>query len=140
MLKKMILLIEDNNDDIELTLRAFRKINIPCEVVVARDGVEALDMLLGSAAMPTLPHIILLDLKLPRVDGLEVLRQVKAHPRTKLIPVVMLTSSGERVDLTDSYAGGANSYIRKPVDFTRFTEALHQLGIYWLGINEAPHE
>jgi CheY-like chemotaxis protein len=143
-MKKMILLVEDNTDDIELTLRAFRKINVPCEVLVARDGVEALEMLTtGSGASPKanpLPDIILLDLKLPRVNGLEVLRHIKQHPRTRLIPVVMLTSSSERVDLIECYTSGANSYIRKPVDFAQFTEVLHQLGIYWLGINQAPHE
>jgi two-component system, response regulator len=136
--KKMILLVEDNTDDIELTLRAFRKINIPCEVVVAKDGVEALELLTSSAA---LPHIILLDLKLPRLDGLEVLKRLRANPRTRVIPVVMLTSSTEQVDLMESYLNGANSYIRKPVDFTEFLNALQQLGVYWLALNEAPdHE
>jgi two-component system, response regulator len=139
MVKKMILLVEDNADDIELTLRAFRKISIPCEVIVARDGVEALDLLLGDSAMAILPHIILLDLKLPRVDGLEVLRQLKSNSRTQLVPVVMLTSSMEQVDLVQCYTNGANSYIRKPVDFTKFTEALQQLGTYWLGINQTAY-
>lgn len=137
-----ILLVEDNADDVELTLRAFKKNNIANKVVVARDGVEALDLLLarGPHASPD-PHaisLVLLDLKLPRVDGLEVLAKIRADERTKLLPVVILTSSKEEQDLVKGYTLGANSYIRKPVDFSQFIEAVRQLGLYWLVLNEAP--
>jgi two-component system response regulator len=137
MNKSHILLVEDNPDDVELTLRAFRKNNIANEIVVARDGAEALDQLHGSGAA-TLPAVILLDLKLPKVDGLEVLRRIRGDERTALLPVVILTSSREERDLVSGYSLGANSYVRKPVDFTEFVEAVKQLGLYWLMLNEAP--
>jgi CheY-like chemotaxis protein len=138
-----ILLVEDNPDDVELTLRAFRKSNVANEIVVARDGVEALDYLFGTGthadrAGAPLPQMVLLDLKLPRIDGLQVLERVRANPRTKLLPVVILTSSTEERDLAVGYGLGANSYIRKPVDFQAFVEAVHQLGLYWLLLNHPP--
>ena len=141
--KKIILLVEDNPDDELLAIRALKKNNIMNEVVVARDGVEALDYLFGTGAyagrdMSVMPQVILLDLKLPKIDGLEVLRRLRDDERTKLLPVVVLTSSKEELDLTTSYSLGANSYIRKPVDFVRFTEAIKQLGLYWLVLNESP--
>ncbi|MGH7443256.1 MAG: response regulator [Longimicrobiales bacterium] len=132
-----ILLVEDNPDDQELTLRALRKNNIANEVLVAHDGVEALDMLIGPEA-GALPQLVLLDLKLPRMDGLEVLSRLRAHPRTRLLPIVILTSSDEDSDLISGYSLGANSYVRKPVDFARFTEAVRQLGLYWLVLNQHP--
>lgn len=140
---RTILLIEVNPDDVELTQRAIRKNNILNKLVVAKDGVEALDYLFGTGQyaardMNERPAVILLDLKLPRVDGLEVLRRVRADERTKLIPVVVLTSSREERDLVDSYKLGCNSYIRKPIDFMQFSEAVRQLGMYWLLLNEAP--
>lgn len=143
MEEKIILLVEDNPDDVELTLRALRKNRIKNEVVVARDGVEALDYLFGAgnhAGRDTgvMPAVVLLDLKLPKVDGLEVLRRLRADERTKLLPVVILTSSSEQQDLVNGYHLGANSYVRKPVDFSQFTEAVRQLGLYWLLLNEAP--
>lgn len=134
---KIILLVEDNPDDEALTLRALKKNNIQNEVVVARDGEEALNYLFGGATQ-VVPTIILLDLKLPKVDGLEVLRRLRADNRTKLLPVVILTSSKEEQDLINGYSLGANSYIRKPVDFAKFTEAVGQLGLYWLLLNEPP--
>lgn len=140
---KLILLVEDNPDDEALTLRAFKKNNIHNTVVVARDGAEALDFLFGSGAQTgrdlvlTLPQVVLLDLKLPKVDGLEVLKRIRDDNRTRYLPVVILTSSKEEQDLLKSYAGGANSYIRKPVDFNQFIEAVRQLGLYWLVLNEA---
>lgn len=143
MAEKTILLVEDNPDDEALTLRAFKKNNINNTVFVARDGVEALDYLLargphaGRAAEP-LPTVALLDLKLPKVDGLEVLRQVRADPHTRRLPVVILTSSKEEQDMLTGYNLGANSYIRKPVDFAKFNEAILQLGLYWLVLNESP--
>jgi two-component system response regulator len=138
---KVILLVEDNRDDEALTLRALRKNNISNEVVVAHDGVEALDFLFGTGRhagrdLTVMPQVILLDLKLPKVDGLEVLRQLRANERTRLLPVVILTSSNEERDLINGYGLGANSYVRKPVDFSQFTEAVRQLGLYWLLINE----
>lgn len=140
---KIILLVEDNADDEALTLRALKKNNIRNEVVVTRDGVEALDYLFGTGAyarrdMSVMPTVTLLDLKLPKVNGLEVLRQLRADERTKLLPVVILTSSSEEQDLINSYSLGANSYIRKPVDFTQFMEAVRGLGLYWLLWNDAP--
>lgn len=140
---KVILLVEDNPDDEALTLRALKKNNIHNEVVVARDGVEALDYLFGTglhAGRDTRiqPQIILLDLKLPRVDGLEVLRQLRADPRTSNQPVAILTTSNEERDILSSYQFGANSFIRKPVDFEQFMEAVRQLGLYWLVLNIPP--
>lgn len=140
---KIILLVEDNPDDEALTLRAFKKNNISNEVVVARDGAEALDYFFGTGAHAgrdrrVVPAITLLDLKLPKVDGLEVLRRLRGDERTKLLPVVILTSSKEDQDLINGYRLGANSYIRKPVDFGQFIEAVRQLGLYWLVLNESP--
>jgi CheY-like chemotaxis protein len=142
---KFILLVEDNPDDVELTLRSLRKNNIVNEVVVADDGVEALDYLLGTGAhagrdLSVMPTVILLDLKLPRIAGLEVLQRLRADERTKLLPVVILTSSKEEQDMIHGYKLGANSYVRKPVDFTQFSEAIVQLGLYWLLLNEPPPE
>lgn len=138
--QKPILLVEDNPDDEALTLRAFNKNRIGNPVVVARDGVEALDYLHGTenAAPGVMPAVVLLDLKLPRIDGLEVLRRVRANPRTRLLPVVILTTSKERHDIEEGYSLGANSYIRKPVDFEKFIQAVGQLGLYWLVLNEPP--
>jgi len=138
-----ILLVEDNPDDVELTLRAFHKNNIANNVVIARDGVEALDYLFCQGAyadriIKDTPRLILLDLKLPKLDGLQVLERLRADERSKLIPVVILTSSKEEQDLISSYKSGANSYVRKPVDFNRFVEAVRQIGLYWLLINEPP--
>lgn len=135
-----ILLVEDNPDDIELTLRAFRRNHITNDVVVVHDGVEALEYLFAMADRDhaALPQLVLLDLKLSRLDGLQVLERVRAHHSTKLIPVVILTSSTEPRDLLSSYALGANSYIRKPVDFQQFVEALHHIGSYWLSVNQPP--
>src|SRR5438128_1237143 len=140
---KMILLVEDNPDDEALTLRALQKNNIRNEVVVARDGAEALDYMFGTGAHEgrdtgVLPQVILLDLKLPKLGGLEVLERLRADPRTRVVPVVILTSSKEEQDLIQGYSLGANSYIRKPVDFVQFMEAVRQLGLYWLVLNEAP--
>lgn len=136
----VILLVEDNPDDEALTLRALKKNNITNEVVVARDGAEALDYLLGAGknGQAVRPQVILLDLKLPKIDGLEVLRRIRADQRTKLLPVVILTSSNEERDRLQGYDIGANSYVRKPVDFVQFTEAVRQLGLYWLLLNEKP--
>jgi two-component system response regulator len=135
-----ILLVEDNPKDEALTLRAIKKNNIANAVTVVHDGAEALDYLFGdrAAGRDALPHLILLDLKLPNVDGLEVLRRIRAEPRTQLLPVVVLTTSTEEIDRLASYRLGANSYIRKPVDFAQFVEAVNQLGLYWLVLNEQP--
>jgi two-component system response regulator len=140
---KIILLVEDNRDDEELTLLALKESNILNEVVVARDGVEALDYLFATGPYENrepsrMPQLVLLDLKLPKVDGLEVLKRMRADPRTELVQVVVLTSSSEEEDVIASYRLGANSYVRKPVEFHRFAEAVKQLGMYWLLINEAP--
>jgi two-component system response regulator len=141
MNNKVILLVEDNPDDEALTLRGFRKANIANEIAVVRDGAEALDYLFATGAHAdrdpaALPSVVLLDLKLPKVDGLEVLRRLREHPRTHTIPVVILTSSKEEQDLVRSYALGANSYVRKPVDFSEFAAAVRTLGMYWLLLNE----
>lgn len=141
MNEKPILLVEDNPDDEVLTLRAFGKNHIANPVVVARDGVEALDYLFGTGTYAgrdaaASPAVVLLDLKLPRIDGLEVLRRVRADERTALLPVVILTTSREQQDIFEAYSLGANSYIRKPVDFDKFIEAIGQIGLYWLGLNE----
>jgi two-component system, response regulator len=143
MTRKMILLVEDNPDDEELTLRAFQANNLHDKVVVVRDGAEALDFFFGTGGhadrdISAGPAVTLLDLKLPKVDGLEVLRRVRADERTRLCPIVILTSSTEEQDLRRGYSLGANSYVRKPVDFVQFTEAARQLGLYWLVMNEAP--
>jgi two-component system response regulator len=140
---KMILLVEDNADDEALTLRALNKSKIANTIVVVRDGAEALDYLFCSGAYADrnpldLPQVILLDLKLPKVDGLEVLRRLRAEPRTHMLPVVILTSSKEEQDLVNAYSSGANSYVRKPVDFNQFVDAIRQLGLYWLVLNEVP--
>jgi two-component system response regulator len=139
----VILLVEDNADDEALTLRALKKNNITNEVVVARDGAEALDYLFGTGAYASRdttvqPQVVLLDLKLPKVEGLEVLRRLRADARTKLLPVVILTSSNEEQDRMRGYGLGANSYVRKPVDFGEFIDAVRQLGMYWLLLNERP--
>ena len=143
MKDKIILLVEDNQDDETLTLRALRKSKILNEIVVARDGAEALDYLFGSgkyAGRDTTiqPQLILLDLKLPKVDGLEVLKRLRADPRTSLLPVTILTTSNEERDIVTSYKLGVNSYVRKPVDSDSFMEAVRQLGLYWLVLNNAP--
>jgi two-component system response regulator len=138
-----ILLVEDNPDDIKLTLRALKKSNILNEVVIAEDGVEALDYLFGTGKhegrdLNVMPQLILLDLKMPKIDGLEVLQRIRKNETTSLLPVVVLTTSSEDRDRIESYKLGANSYIRKPVDFNQFVEAVQQLGLYWLVLNEAP--
>jgi two-component system, response regulator len=142
MSEKIILLVEDNPSDEALTLRALRKNNISSTVVVKRDGAEALDYLLvrrsDSGDSRALPQLILLDLQLPKIDGLEVLRRIRADARTRLLPVVILTSSREDGDLVRGYDLGANGYVRKPVDFVQFAEAVRQVGLYWLIINECP--
>ena len=143
MADKTILLVEDNADDEELAIRALKKNNVTNNLVVARDGLEALDFLFGTGAyagrdIAALPGLVLLDLKLPKIDGLEVLRRIRANERTKRMPVTVLTSSNEEQDLIKSYDLGANSYIRKPVDFNQFTDAVRQLGLYWLMLNEVP--
>lgn len=142
MSKKIILLVEDNRDDEELALMAFEQSGILSEVVVVRDGAEALDYLFGAGkhanrALSEMPTVILLDLKLPKIDGLEVLRRLRAHEQTCFLPVVILTTSKEEQDLINSYRLGCNSYVRKPVDFTEFISTARQLGLYWLRLNEA---
>jgi len=144
-MSKTILLVEDNPDDVKLTLRAFKRNNLLNPIVVARDGVEALEVLFARGAYAEragkpLPALILLDLKLPKLDGLGVLKAIRGDERTRLIPVVMLTSSKEEQDLVQSYSLGANSYVRKPVDFAEFLEAARVLGIYWLMMNQHPPE
>ena len=139
---KTILLVEDNPNDEILTLRALKKNHIQNEVKVAHDGVEAIEYLFGAPGQPRppaeLPEMVLLDLKLPKVDGLEVLQRIRADPQTRLLPVVILTTSSEQRDVIASYGCGANSYVRKPVDFTEFVEAVRQLGLYWLVLNVNP--
>jgi two-component system, response regulator len=142
---KVILLVEDNPDDVALTLRAFKRSHLSNPITVARDGIEALDFLFGRGihadrANGPLPTIVILDLKLPKLDGLGVLKALRADERTKLLPVVILTSSKEEQDLISGYSLGANSYVRKPVDFAEFVEAVKVLGIYWLMMNECPPE
>jgi two-component system response regulator len=136
-----ILLVEDNSDDVALTQRALKSHNITNEVIVARDGVQALEYLFGkdgTGGAEELPAVVLLDLKLPRVNGMEVLKRIRAEERTKALPVVILTSSDEERDVVDGYSLGANSYVRKPVDFVEFTQAAKQLGLYWLLMNRTP--
>lgn len=140
-----ILLVEDNPNDVELTLHAFKKRNLTNYIQVVRDGAEALEFIFCTGAfahrkIEDKPKLILLDLKLPKVDGLEVLQQLKSDPRTQALPVVVLTSSREERDLVESYRLGVNSYITKPVDFEQFTEAVHHLGMYWLLLNQLPTE
>ncbi len=143
MKKKVILLVEDNPDDVQLTLRALKKSKIANDIVIAQDGVEALDYLFATGKytgrdITILPQVVLLDLKMPRLDGLEVLHRLRNDERTRLLPVVVLTTSSEDRDRVESYKLGANSYIRKPVDFAQFIDAIQQLELYWLILNEAP--
>jgi CheY-like chemotaxis protein len=143
MNSRLILLVDDNPSDVELTRRALEKRHISNQLLVAEDGKEALDYLFASGVhagrdVTDLPTLVLLDLKLPKLDGLEVLRRIRADPRTKRLPVVILTSSSEEQDMAAGYDLGANSYIRKPVDFAKFAEAIEYLGLYWLVLNEPP--
>ena len=145
MKDKVILLVEDNPDDEELTVRALRKNKISNEIVIARDGVEALDYLLGTGAHAGRdtrhqPQVVLLDLKLPRLDGIDVLKRMRADERTRHVPVVVLTSSCEQEDVIAAYNGGTNSYVRKPVEFGKFVDSVSQLGVYWLLLNEVAHD
>ena len=142
-MEKTIMLVEDNPDDEELTLRALRKASIANNVFVARDGQEALDFLFGTGQHAgrepqTMPAVVLLDLKLPKLDGIDVLQRMRADPRTRLVPVVVLTSSSEDEDMLRSYQSGANSYVRKPIEFSEFAHAVTQLGMYWMLINQTP--
>ncbi|MGD8587789.1 MAG: response regulator [Chromatiales bacterium] len=144
MQQRTLLLVEDNPDDEALTLRALKKYNLANQIIVARDGQEALDYLFGEGECQERdtseqPQVILLDLKLPKVNGLQVLERLRAEPLTRHIPVVVLTSSNEERDISQSYNLGANSYVRKPVDFEQFLEAARQLGLYWLVLNEVPY-
>ena len=143
MQKKVILMVEDNPDDVELILRAFKKNNITNDVVVVGDGQEAIDYLFftgkyANCDKEILPAVVLLDIKLPKVDGIEVLRKIRSNESTKLLPVVILTSSKEEKDLAGGYKSGCNSYVRKPIEFSEFVEAVRQLGMYWLLLNEPP--
>lgn len=143
MNRNLILLVEDRPDDVELTIRAFQRSNIVNEFVVAEDGQEALDYLFSTGRHAgrdpeLMPAVVLLDIKLPKIDGLEVLRRLRNDPRTRLLPVVVLTSSNQEQDVVRSYDLGANSFVRKPVDFAQFLEAARQLGLYWLVLNEPP--
>jgi two-component system response regulator len=143
MENKVILLVEDNQDDEELTIRTLKKNNILNDIVVAHDGIEALDYLFGTGKfkdrdMNVMPVIIMLDIKLPKISGLEVLKRIRSDKKTKLLPVVILTSSDEERDLIESYKLGANSYVRKPVNFSQFQKAVQQLALYWLLLNSAP--
>lgn len=143
MVEKSILLVEDNPDDEDLTLRALRQAKVANEVIVARDGVEALDYMFGKGKfagrdVTILPAVVLLDLKLPKLSGLDVLQRLRADARTRLIPIVILTSSSEDEDMLQSYASGANSYVRKPVEFGAFANSVSQLGVYWLLLNQSP--
>jgi len=137
MSDRKILLVEDNPDDIALTTRAFKKYNLVNQIDIARDGVEAIDYLKNNSKLPSL---VLLDIKLPKVDGLEVLQFIRKNESTKLLPVVILTSSKEERDLIESYKLGANSFVRKPVDFDEFMNAVKELGLYWLLLNENPYK
>ncbi len=144
MSNNIIMVVEDNQDDLDLTLRAFAKNNILNEIVIARDGVEALDYLFATGAhqgrdLRVMPEVILLDLKMPRMGGIEALKRIRSDARTKLLPVVVLTSSDEERDMIDSYECGVNSYIRKPVDFNQFVDAVRQLSLYWVVLNQCPH-
>ncbi|MBL1176655.1 response regulator [Pantanalinema sp. GBBB05] len=143
LVPRSILLVEDNPDDEELTIRALRRSGVLNEIVVARDGVEALEYLYGTGQYAgrntdIQPTVIMLDLNLPRINGIEVLQRLRSDERTRFLPVVILTTSNEQRDLLDSYSNGCNSYIRKPVDFLQFSETVHQLGMYWLLLNEIP--
>jgi len=143
MTYKKILLVEDNPDDVDLTIRAFQKNHIQNEIIVVSDGLDALDYLNKRGKYASIPHVdlpavILLDLKLPKIDGFEVLKQIRENDHTKLIPVVILTSSNEEQDILKGYMGGANSYVRKPVVFEEFIDAVAKLGMYWLLLNEPP--
>jgi two-component system, response regulator len=143
MQAKTILLVEDNLDDVELTLQALQRNNITNEIIVVNDGAEALDFLFGNGKyagrdLSAMPAVVLLDLKLPKVDGFEVLRRLRTDDRTRYLPVVVLTSSREEQDIVNSYSLGVNSYVRKPVDFMQFAEAVRHLGLYWLLLNETP--
>ena len=143
--RETILLVEDNPDDVELLMRALRKNNIANNIAVTRDGAEALDYLYATGKYTErdadeIPRIILLDLKLPKLNGLQVLERIRADKRTELTPVIILTSSKEEQDLISGYRCGANSYVRKPVDFNEFVDAVRQIGLYWLLINESPHQ
>ena len=143
MAVKSILLVEDNPDDEELVLRSLRKANIANEVTVARDGEQAIEYLFGGGGRKALgpgqlPAVVLLDLRLPKVGGFEVLKKIRAHHDTRMLPVVILTSSSEEEDMVKSYETGANSYVRKPIDFTEFAHAVSQLGLYWLILNNVP--
>ena len=143
MSAKSILLVEDNPDDEELILRSLRKANIANDVTVARDGAQALEFLFGDGGRKAfkdglLPAVVLLDLKLPKVGGFDVLKRIRSHADTRLLPVVILTSSSEEEDMVRSYESGANSYVRKPVDFTHFASAVSQLGLYWVILNDVP--
>ena len=137
MSNRPLLLVEDTPDDEVLTLRALKRAKVANEVVVARDGAEALELLHGPNPIPT-PQVVLLDLKLPKVDGLEVLRRIRAHPTTRFLPVVILTSSDEERDLIQGYELGANSFVRKPVDFVQFADAIQTLGLFWMVVNALP--
>jgi two-component system, response regulator len=139
MTERPIMLVEDNVDDVDITLRALRQNGVSNPILIARDGAEAVDLLLGQRATPEAPPVIvLLDLNLPKLSGIDVLKRIRADARTKLLPVIILTSSKEDRDLVDSYQFGANSYVRKPVDFDEFHKAARQLSIYWLMLNEGP--
>ena len=144
MSAKSILLVEDNPDDEELILRSLRKVNIANDVTVARDGAQALELLFGEGGRKAfkdgaLPAVVLLDLRLPKVGGFDVLKKIRSHPDTRVLPVVILTSSSEEEDMARSYEGGANSYVRKPIDFTEFASAVSQLGLYWVILNSVPN-
>lgn len=139
MVEKVILLVEDNPDDETLCIRALRKAKISNEIIVAHDGEEALALLFGDGrSAPIKPAVVLLDLKLPKLDGVETLSRIRAHPATRTLPVVMLTTSDQQADIARAYASGANSYVRKPIDFNEFSSVATQLGIYWLEINKDP--